>query len=77
MTAEKSIWVLMNPDNNHWSEEEAYEVITYYASLHEIEVCEAGDTRDTGFGQERLFILDGSIENMERFESDIYEALQL
>ena len=70
-----SLWVLMNPDNNHWNEEFAREELERLAKKWDIEVTETGETRDTGFGQEVLFILEGEEENVLAFEEELDEVL--
>ena len=72
---EKTLWVLMNPDNNHWDEGFAKETLNRLAKKWEVEVTETGETRDTGFGQERKFILSGEEENILAFEEELDEVL--
>ena len=70
-----SLWVLINPDNNHWDEGFAKETLERLAKKWDIEVTETGETRDTGFGQEVLFILSGEEENILAFEEELDEVL--
>ena len=72
---EKTLWVLMNPDNEHWDEEFAREELNRLAKKWEVEILETGETQDAGFGQEVLFILSGEEENILAFEEELDEAL--
>ncbi len=72
---DKAIWVLMTPDNDHWSEDDAREEIERLAKVWEIKVTETGETRDTGFGQEVKFIIEGDEENIHEFLFNLDEAL--
>lgn len=73
---EKTLWVLMNPDNEHWDEEFAREELERLAKKWEVEIIETiGETQDTGFGQEVLFILEGEEENILAFEEELDEVL--
>jgi len=72
---EKTLWVLMNPDNEHWDEEFAREELNRLAKKWEVEILETGETQDAGFGQEVLFILEGEEENVLAFEEELDEAL--
>ena len=70
-----SLWVLMNPDNEHWDEEFAREELNRLAKKWEVEILETGETQDAGFGQEVLFILSGEEENILAFEEELDEVL--
>lgn len=72
---EKTLWVLMNPDNEHWDEEFAREELNRLAKKWEVEILETGETQDAGFGQEVLFILLGEEENILAFEEELDEIL--
>ena len=72
---EKTIWFLMTPDNEHWDEEFAREDLERLAKKWEVEIIETGETQDTGFGQEILFILSGEEENILAFEEELDEVL--
>jgi len=71
---EKTLWVLMNPDNEHWNSDFAREELERLAKKWDIEVTETGETRDTGFGQERKFILSGEEENILSLEEELNES---
>lgn len=70
-----SLWVLINPDNNHWDSDFAREELNRLAKKWEVEILETGETQDTGFGQEILFILLGEEENILAFEEELDEIL--
>ncbi len=72
---EKTLWVLMNPDNNHWDSDFAREELERLAKKWKVEIIETGETQDTGFGQEILFILLGEEENILAFEEELDEIL--
>ena len=72
---EKTIWFLMTPDNEHWDEEFAREELERLAKKWEVEIIETGETQDTGFGQEILFILSGEEENILSLEEELNESL--
>jgi len=71
---EKTLWVLMNPDNEHWDEEFAREELNRLAKKWEVEILETGETQDAGFGQERKFILSGEEENILSLEEELNES---
>jgi len=72
---EKEVWVLMNPDNEHWDEDYATLVVAKYSDYASVIAQETSQTRDTGFGQERLYIVKGKEENIEWFEEVLNEHL--
>jgi len=72
---EKTLWVLMNPDNEHWDEEFAREELNRLAKKWEVEILETGETQDAGFGQEVLFILSGEEENILALQEELDEIL--
>ncbi len=72
---EKTLWVLMNPDNEHWNSDFAREELEHLAKELGVKITETGETRDTGFGQEVLFILSGEEENILAFEEELDEVL--
>ncbi len=72
---EKTLWVLMTPDNEHWDEDFAREELERLAKKWDIEVTETGETRDAGFGQGVLFILSGEEENIFALEEELDEIL--
>ena len=72
---EKEVWVLMNPDNEHWDEEYATLVVAKYSDYASVIAQETSQTRDTGFGQERLYIVKGKEENIEWFVEVLNEHL--
>ena len=72
---EKTLWVLMNPDNEHWDEEFAREELNRLAKKWEVEILETGETRDVGFGQEEKFILGGEEENIVFLQEELDEVL--
>ncbi len=73
---EKEVWVLMNPDNEHWTEDDAINIIAKYSDYAGVIATETSQTRDTGFGQERLYIVRGKEEeNIKWFEEVLNEHL--
>ncbi len=72
---EKEVWVLMNPDNEHWDEDYATLVVAKYSDYASVIAQETSQTRDTGFGQERLYIVKGKEENIEWFVEVLNEHL--
>ncbi|HOQ51952.1 MAG TPA: hypothetical protein PK233_09015 [Candidatus Atribacteria bacterium] len=72
---EKEVWVLMNPDNEHWDEDYATNVVAKYSDYAGVRVEETNQTRDTGFGQERMYIVKGKEENILWFEEELNEHL--
>lgn len=59
---EKEVWVLMNPDNEHWDEDYAVNVVAKYSGYAGVIATETNKTRDMGFGQERMYIVKGKEE---------------
>jgi len=72
---EKTLWVLMNPDNEHWTEDDAVNVVTKYSGYAGVIATETNKTRDMGFGQERLYIVEGEEDNIKEFEEMLNEHL--
>ena len=70
-----SLWVLMNPDNNHWNEEFARQELTRLAGKWGVQFLETGETRDSGAGQERKFVLEGDEEDVYNLVAELDEAL--
>lgn len=71
----QTLWVLMSPDNNHWDEGFAREELERLAKKCGVEFLETGETRDTGAGQERKFVLDGDEEDIYCLVAELDEAL--
>jgi len=72
---EKTLWVLMNPDNEHWTEDDAVNVVAKYSGYAGVIATETNKTRDMGFGQERLYIVEGEEDNIKEFEEMLNEHL--
>lgn len=71
----KEIWVLENPDNEHWDEKFAQEEISRISQKWNVKAVSTSQTRDGGHGQERLFIVSGEPEVVNEFEKELEEAL--
>ncbi len=61
-------WVLVSPDSEEWTEKDILEDLEYLANLNNVEATSTGETRDAGFGEEKLFILRGAEEDVGNFE---------
>lgn len=72
---EKNIWVLMSPDNEHYDEKFAKEEISRLCKKWDVKAVSTSQTRDSGHGQERLFIVSGEPEAVKEYESELEEAL--
>ena len=72
---EKDIWVLITPDNEHWDEKFAQEEIDRLCKKWDVKAVSTSQTRDSGHGQERLFIVSGEPEAVEEFEKELDVAL--
>ena len=72
---QKYIWVLENPDNEHWDEKFAQEEIDRLCKRWNVKAVSTSQTRDSGRGQERLFVVSGEPEAISEFESELNEAL--
>lgn len=70
-----SLWVLINPDNNHWDSDFAGEELEHLAKELGVKIIETGKTRDVGFGQEEKFILEGEEENIVFLQEELDEVL--
>lgn len=71
---EKRIWVYLQPDDGAYSPEYARETISDYEKLLNVEVEETALSRDTGHGQEKLFIVSGDPEAVEEFLNSLDEV---
>lgn len=71
----EKIWILVAPDNGHWDESFAVDTILNAAEEAGVEAIIGSQTRDTGFGQERLIVVKGNEENVDFFERLINERL--
>jgi len=71
---EKRIWIWLQPDDGAYSEEYARETIASYEKLLDVEVEETTLSRDTGHGQEKLFIISGDPEAVEKFKINLDEV---
>jgi len=71
---EKRIWVYLRPDDGAYSEQYARETIAIYEKLLEVNVEETSQSRDTGHGYEKLFIVSGTPEAVEEFLNTLDEV---
>ena len=72
---EKNIWILITPDNEHYDEKFAQEEIDRLCKKWDVKAVSTSQTRDSGHGQERLFIVSGEPEAVKEYESELEEAL--
>jgi hypothetical protein len=73
MTVKK--WFLVNPDNDSFDEEYFEECLAETSTKLEIKVEWTGQTRDSGFGQEKKYILTG--EHVEAFIDQMEERCHM
>mgnify|MGYP000897900577 CR=1 FL=1 len=71
----KKIWIIITPDNEHWDEKFAQEEIDRLCKKWNVKAVSTSQTRDSGHGQERLFIVSGEPEAVKEYESELEEAL--
>ena len=71
----KNIWILINPDNEHWDEKFAQEEISRLSKRWNVKAVSTSQTRDSGHGQERLYVVSGEPEAVKEYESELEEAL--
>jgi hypothetical protein len=71
----KNIWILITPDNEHYDEKFAQEEISRLSKRWNVKAVSTSQTRDSGHGQERLFIVSGEPEAVNEFEKELEEAL--
>ena len=71
----KNIWILINPDNEHWDEKFAQEEIDRLCKKWDVKAVSTSQTRDGGHGQERLYIVSGNPKAIEEFEKELDVAL--
>jgi metal-responsive CopG/Arc/MetJ family transcriptional regulator len=72
---QKYIWVLENPDNEHWDEKFAQEEISRISQKWNVKAVSTSQTRDSGHGQERLYVVSGNSEAVEEFKKELDVAL--
>ena len=72
---QKYIWVLESPDNEHWDEKFAQEEIDRLCKKWRVKAVSTSQTRDSGHGQERLYIVSGEPEAVKEFEKELDVAL--
>jgi len=72
---DKTMYILTNPDNEHYDADHAREVISNLAERFDIVVQPTGHTRDRGHGQEEEFVVSGSPENVRDFQEALNEEL--
>lgn len=71
-TVNKEIWVLLEPDNEHWDSKEAKEELARLSQRWDVEIeANPYKTRDGGFGFEQAFVLTGTEENIKEFEEEL------
>ncbi len=71
----KKLWILENPDNEHWDESFVQEEISRMSQKWNVHVVPTSETRDQGHGQERVYVVQGKEEDISEFESELNEAL--
>ena len=72
---EKNIWILITPDNEHYDEKFAKEEISRLCKRWNVKAVSSPQTRDSGHGQERLFVVSGEPEAISEFEKELEVAL--
>jgi len=75
MEETKEVWVLTNPDHEHYNEEYANLEITRLAEKWGVEVEATTKTHDGGHGVEKMYVVFGSPEDIKEFEAELEEAL--
>lgn len=70
-----AIWLLMEPDNGHYDSKYALETVTSLAETYGVKIWRTYQTRDTGFGQEEKFVVEGTPENIQDFENAVNKGL--
>ncbi len=75
MKIQNSFWVLVNPDNGHWDDNDVREAISRLAETWSVEVLPSDRRRDGGFGQEAEFVVVGEEEDILSFLSELNECL--
>lgn len=71
----KEIWVLINPDNEHYEESFAQEKIDRLSKKFGVKTISTAQTRDSGYGQERLYSVSGDPEAVKEFETELNGVL--
>jgi len=72
---EKQIWVLTSPDNGHYDPNFVKTEIDRLCKLWDVKATSTTNTRDSGHGQERLYIVSGEPEAISEFEKELDVAL--
>ncbi len=67
---ETKVWILENTDKQ-WNGEFVQERVLQLVKDWGVQIADAKETRDRGYGQERLFIVSGEPEKMEGFECEL------
>lgn len=68
-------WILTSPDNETYDRDYAWESIEHLAKKLGLEFETGDETRDTGFGQEELFIFEGDEKAEESFDQLVGDYL--
>jgi len=71
----KKLWILENPDNEHWDESFVQEEISRMSQKWNVHVAPTSETRDQGHGQERVYVVQGKEEDISEFEKELDVAL--
>ena len=71
---EKTLWLLVVPDVPCWDEEFAKKALNRLAKKWNVEIVETKENRNTGFGEERKFILVGEEENVLSLEDELADG---
>lgn len=71
----EEVYFLMEPDDGHYNRQYAEEIINELAERYEVVLMRTHETRDTGFGQEELFLVEGNPGNIDAFVDAVNDAL--
>lgn len=71
----KKLWILENPDNEHWDESFVQEEISRMSQKWNVHVVPTSETKDRGHGLERVYIVQGKEEDINEFEKELDVAL--
>lgn len=71
----KEVWIMINPDNDSYDVNYAYEIIEVLSKRLGIDIYSRNITRDQGNGTEEKFVLVGEKEDIELFEQFIKDEL--
>ena len=68
---------IVNPDSESYDEKFFAETVEYLSGEFDVEADWTGKTRDSGYGQEKEFLLKGKREDVELFVSRLEDACHI